>query len=220
MSSAVSKQCKKLRERLPEYAEGTLTGGARARLERHLASCAHCAHELAALQTVIRAVRATEPETVPDTLVPRVRRAVAAAAPAPAGAVSFWARLAVPVALATGLVAISFAFHASRLRESARLASPALTEAAPGEAAPHAGAQAGGPALSRHRAKDELALQAPEETTDGATPLAAARAESEEPGPPPARPLEEADRFATVPEGFRSQAVSYTHLTLPTTPYV
>ena len=206
MSSAVSKQCKKLRERLPEYAEGTLTGGPRARLERHLASCAHCADELAALQTVIRAVRATEPETVPDTLVPRVRRAVAAAVPAPAGAVSFWARLAVPVALATGLVAISFAFHASRLRESARLASPALMEAAPSKAAPGAAGRAGGGAPCRQEAKSDVAPELAEGMTGGAAPLAPARAESEEPGPPPARPRAQADRFAGVSEGFRSQA--------------
>lgn len=205
MSSGVSKECERLREQLPEYAEGTLTGGPRARLERHLASCPHCAQELAALHTVIRAVRATTPEMVPDTLVPRVRRAVAEAIPAPPGAVSFWARLAVPVALATGLVAISFAFHASRLRESATVPRPALTEAAPDEAGPYAGARAGGEAPLRRQAKVEAAPEARKEMAGVAGPVAPALTEGEESGPPPDRRSQSADSFFADAERLPSQ---------------
>jgi len=99
---------------LPEHAEGRLSGRLRARLERHLAGCERCSAELADLRTVIRAVRAVGEDPVPEDLVPNLRRRLAAEGPSPSPAPQFWARMAVPVAVATGLVAVAFAFHVSR----------------------------------------------------------------------------------------------------------
>jgi hypothetical protein len=73
---------------------------------------------VADLRTVIGAVRAVSSEEPPENLVPRVRRAVHQQAPAPAGVRQFWARLAVPVALLTGLVAVSFALRQPQPREA------------------------------------------------------------------------------------------------------
>jgi len=114
MSAGVPRDCEKLRERLPEYAEGRLAGRLRARVERHVSECARCAAEVEDLRTVIAAVRAVPLEETPEDLVPRVRRAIQEEAPAPAGARLLWARLAVPVAVLTVLVAVSFALRAPK----------------------------------------------------------------------------------------------------------
>jgi len=118
MSSGLPRQCERLREWLPEYAEGTLARRLRAQVQRHLGQCARCSAEVADLRTVIGAVRAVSSEEPPENLVPRVRRAVHQQAPAPAGVRQFWARLAVPVALLTGLVAVSFALRQPQPREA------------------------------------------------------------------------------------------------------
>lgn len=114
MSADLTRACEKLRERLPEYAEGRLEGRLRARVERHVSGCPRCAAEVEDLRTVIAAVRAVNPEETPEDLIPRVRRAAQERVPAPAGAGLFWARLAVPVAVLTVLVAASFALRAPR----------------------------------------------------------------------------------------------------------
>jgi len=114
MSADVTKECEKLRERLPEYAEGRLEGRLRSRVEKHVSACPRCAAEVADLRTVIAAVRAVGPEETPEDLIPRVRRAVQEKVPAPAGAGLFWPRLAVPVAVLTVLVAATFALRTPR----------------------------------------------------------------------------------------------------------
>ena len=111
MSADLTRECEKLRERLPEYAEGRLEGRLRARVEKHVSACPRCAAEVADLRTVIAAVRAVGPEETPEDLIPRVRRAAQERIPAPAGARLFWARLAVPVAVLTVLVAATFALR-------------------------------------------------------------------------------------------------------------
>jgi hypothetical protein len=114
MSTGLQRECERLRERLPEHAEGKLGGRLRARLERHLARCERCSAELADLRTVIHAVRAVGEDPVPEDLLPNLRRTLAAQGPSPSPAPQFWARIAVPVAVATGLVAVAFAFHVTR----------------------------------------------------------------------------------------------------------
>lgn len=107
MDSRLSRDCQKLREYLPEYAEGRLAGRARARVERHLGTCARCAHEVAYLRSMIGTVRAIPAESAPDDLVARVCQAIDEQAPAPAAPVFTWVRLAVPAAVLTGVVAVA-----------------------------------------------------------------------------------------------------------------
>jgi hypothetical protein len=116
MSVDLTRECEKLRERLPEYAEGRLEGRLRARVERHVSGCPRCAAEVDDLRTVIAAVRAVGPEETPEDLIPRVRRVAQERVPAPAGAGLFWPRLAVPMAVLTVLVAATFALRAPRQR--------------------------------------------------------------------------------------------------------
>ncbi len=132
MNSASGKECDRLRERLPEYADGSLTGPDSARIERHLADCARCSAELRDLQTVIRAVRSVTPEEVPEDLLPRLRRAVRERVPAPVGLPRFWPRIVVPAALAVGVVAVSFAlFSPRRLTSGERTAAGRVGAEAP-----------------------------------------------------------------------------------------
>jgi len=118
--SSYPRACRKLRERLPEQADGSLQGRTRTEMERHLASCARCRAELDDLRLVIRAVRAVQPETMPEDLAPRAQRAARPSA-APLAPGQFWARVAVPVALATGLVALALAFRTTGPESMARL---------------------------------------------------------------------------------------------------
>ena len=111
MSADLTRECEKLRERLPELAEGRLEGRVRARVEGHVSGCARCAAEVDDLRTVIAAVRAVGPEETPGDLIPRVRRAAQERVPAPARAGLLWPRLAVPVALLTALMAMTFALR-------------------------------------------------------------------------------------------------------------
>jgi anti-sigma factor RsiW len=53
-----------IRDRLPEYLNGTLGARARAEVEAHLASCAECADELALLRLVREAVAEVRPVNV------------------------------------------------------------------------------------------------------------------------------------------------------------
>ncbi len=116
--AALPYECETVREQLPEYAEGVLVGRALARVESHVSGCARCQKEVADLGVVIAAARSVAAEEVPDTLAPRVRRAVQQRAVG--GGRMLWPRLAIPVAVLTGLVAVTFALHAP---EQARYAS-------------------------------------------------------------------------------------------------
>jgi len=113
MSDSVSRQCRRLREWLPEYAEGRLSGEARASVERHLAECGHCTQEVADLRAMLSALRAVPAEAPPDSLVPGVRRAVARHVAAPRQRVPrpFWSRIAIPAAAATGLLAVVLGYR-------------------------------------------------------------------------------------------------------------
>ena len=144
MANVPPRECEKLRERLPEFADGSLSGPDRARLESHLGQCPRCAAELEDLRTVISAVRSIEPDEVPENLLPRLRQAVRERAPAPTGLTRLWPRIAVPVAVAVGVVAISFSLRAPRraalpqgaqdryvtAQAPAKMRAPALTRSA------------------------------------------------------------------------------------------
>ncbi|MBN1460082.1 MAG: zf-HC2 domain-containing protein [Armatimonadetes bacterium] len=103
------KECEKTREQLPEYADGSLVGAPKLAVERHLETCARCTAELAELRTVIAAARAVPQEDPPEHLADRVTRAVRSQAPAAPS--RFWVRLAVPAAVLTGVVAVTFALR-------------------------------------------------------------------------------------------------------------
>ncbi len=113
MSDTVSRQCRQIRERLPEYAEGRLSGESRTAVERHLAECGRCTQEVAELRAVLSALRAIPAEAPPDSLVPGVRRAVArhVAASRRTAPRPFWARIAIPAAAATGLLAVVLGYR-------------------------------------------------------------------------------------------------------------
>ena len=108
-------ECESIRERLPEYAEGALMGSDLTRVEQHVSSCGRCQQEIADLRLVIGAVRSVPADEAPDTLVPRLRRALQKRLPA-ARARPLWPRLAVPVAILTGVIAVSFALRAPQQR--------------------------------------------------------------------------------------------------------
>lgn len=156
MMSVLPYECENARGQLPEYAGGALVGRELARVEQHLASCERCQKEVADLRTVIGAVRAVSPEPMPDTLLPRLRLALQERVPAP-GARLLWPRLAVPLAILTGVVAVSFALRApKRTGGLARGAEVAMAPGRPqatlapqlagkaGEGARRAGGGAGG----------------------------------------------------------------------------
>jgi hypothetical protein len=117
-----------IRERLPEFAEGALGGRDFARVEQHVTSCARCQKEVADLRVVIKAVRAVPADEAPDTLAPRIRRAVQQRAPV-RGRRLLWPRLAIPVAVLTGLIAVSFALRGPQ-QQFARGGGPVLAPAA------------------------------------------------------------------------------------------
>jgi hypothetical protein len=118
MNKGLPRQCKRFREWLPDYAEGALPEHLREPLDRHLTACTRCTAEVADLGAVIGAVRAVASEEPSENLVPRVRRAVHQQTPAPAGLHRFWARLAVPVAVLTGVIAVSFALRQPSSRQA------------------------------------------------------------------------------------------------------
>lgn len=83
-----------LRRRLSAYLEGELAPGTRRRAEAHLAGCAPCRAELAALQRTLSLLRAQRgaAETAPD-LLPQINRRLAAGEGA---APRSWLRRALP----------------------------------------------------------------------------------------------------------------------------
>jgi hypothetical protein len=170
---------------------------------------------------VLAAVRAVPAEAVSEDLIPRVRRAVAERAPAPAIRPHLWARLAIPAAVLTGLIAVSFALRAP-VHRGARVAdeaAPLAQVAAPGGegrglAAFGRGGRAGGAGAPRASVSEEFAppppslerievradVDAPEREA-AAEPAAGERGERQREGPP--GPLLRNDRTMSgyAPEG-------------------
>lgn len=61
--------CRQAVELMTDYLDGVLVAADRARLEEHLAACAHCAEYLAQLRTTIAALGRAEPDDLPDDAV-------------------------------------------------------------------------------------------------------------------------------------------------------
>lgn len=58
--------CREAVALMSEYLDGTLTGSARERLERHLATCAHCTEYLSQLRMTIEALGHADPDALDD----------------------------------------------------------------------------------------------------------------------------------------------------------
>jgi anti-sigma factor RsiW len=87
------------RDRLPDLVNGSLDGGARAIVERHVAGCSDCAAEVELLRRVRRVLAPTAPAFDVATIV--------AALPAPRRSAAPWSRLASwKVAAAVSLFAV------------------------------------------------------------------------------------------------------------------
>jgi hypothetical protein len=214
MSDGLSRECKKLRERLPEYAEGKLGGRLRARMERHLAQCARCAAEVEEIRAVIEAVRAVPSEAVPEHLVARVRRAVHERASAPPAPGQLWTRVAVPVAALTALIAIGFALRspsyrgaapAKALKSEAAMRERPLAPPVPGRARPSRPptieiAEAPQPEVAWQADESEWMARGRDEaaTADAATEAPAEREPPAAPAPSEAPPVAREGAPATL----------------------
>lgn len=116
MSSAVPRQCERLRERLPEYAEGRLLGEPRAAVEQHLAECRRCTQEVADLRAVLAALQSLPAEEMPKHLLLNVRRAVGQHIAGQRRVTSrtpwsSWTRIAIPASAAVGLLAVMLGYR-------------------------------------------------------------------------------------------------------------
>jgi len=125
MSSMLPRECQRLREWLPEYAEGMSAGRRRGRLERHVAGCPRCAQEVADLRAVVRVVRSAQADPLPQAVLAEIRQAVARrAAPRP---VPVWQwRLLAPAAAVAVLAVFALAFHGRMRGEHYGMAGPQL----------------------------------------------------------------------------------------------
>jgi len=132
--SSLPKECMKLRERLPELAEGVLGGRGRARLERHVASCARCASELAGLRVVVSSLRSLSPEPMPARILDSVRQEVARAAPPRVQPVRDWVRLTVASAAGGVVLAIALAFCFTKAGPQGALAPARGQQSVPSQA--------------------------------------------------------------------------------------
>ncbi len=176
MKSVPSRECRQLRQHLPEYADGSLTGPQRARVEDHVGRCPRCAAEVEDLRAITDAVRAIPPDEVPEDLLPRLQRSLRERPPAPAGLPRLWPRIAVPVALAVGLAAVALVLRTPPQydRQAARgvhgdiaESTDAVRAPAPSDSRPSADAdsvriaQASEEAMARRLGLDEAAREEP-----------------------------------------------------------
>lgn len=122
------------------------------------------------MTTVIGALRAVQQNPVPDSLVPRVQRAVHQTVSAATGGGHFWARVTVPVAVATGLAALAFALRAPAPHALKQARAPVVAQA-PAAEQPPAGA-AGAAIPGRGGMRGGRPGGAPRRATPQATPFA------------------------------------------------
>jgi hypothetical protein len=193
MSVGTPRECEKLRERLLAHVDGTLTGDDVPRVNEHLAACARCRLERDDLSMMIATLRGIPPGEVSPDLVSRVRRAVHERAPRPQPIQQFWTRLAVPVAVLTGIIAVSFALRPAvqQPRTAGEVGGRAQRAASP--AAPLADSP-----LASGRLSESAPSHRPPERD--ARELAAARGQ----GVPPLR----VGRPSSAPRGDATQATA------------
>ena len=177
--------CDRIRERLPEFADGALAGRALARLQHHLSSCPRCRAEVDDLRALLRAARSVGLDDIPPNLIPDIQRAVRRAAPGPAPARAPWLRIALPASAAVGLIALALALRTPpRATTTAMLRGPAEsppTGAVIAGRGPRAGRAGGGPgprslaaAPSAPRPEAEAIEQPPRPTPPVPTEIAQA----------------------------------------------
>lgn len=141
-----------MRELLPELVAGSLNAAARARLERHLATCADCASELETLR-LVRASFANTPTVNVSRIVAALPRPVSVAPRRrPPTTVRRWVDWRIAAALTTITVGGLSMAVANRMRQpSVIVPSPAMTPREGGAAAsgidspPNAVVPEGGP---------------------------------------------------------------------------
>jgi hypothetical protein len=134
MSTAPSRQCRALRQWLPEYAEDKLAGPRGAAIAEHLAGCSRCREEVAALRAMLSSLHAVGQEAAPAHVLASIRASLQDPAaprhlPKVRRAPALWTRLAVPIAAATGLVAIAFALRHPAAPPLAAMSPPAAQTA-------------------------------------------------------------------------------------------
>jgi hypothetical protein len=154
---------------LSAYLDGEVPPSERARLERHLASCAECSARRSALEGAIRSVRGLPPVTATEAEHQAMRRAVLEAAPGRGPAWKLFAATAAVAAVLAGIVGVVVV----------RGAAPNATTKA---SAPARSASPPGPALSNDADVLAYARSRPEVRTFLGQPQAAAGAAS--PGAP------------------------------------
>jgi anti-sigma factor RsiW len=76
----MSRECRRLKSRLVQLADGTLSGGERAAVEAHVAACTSCASELELMRADTDLLRSLPGPFAPDGLEPGVMRSVRAVA--------------------------------------------------------------------------------------------------------------------------------------------
>jgi hypothetical protein len=161
--------CEQAREQFSALVDETLTREERADVYAHLATCADCRRELAALERTVALVRGATPVRAPDGFVDRV---VTAARPTPwsvkiaRGAFSPWP-VKIPLGAAALLLVAGLAVLLFRgLETPQRVAQPETPTMASDRAAPAAPA----PPAARQATPDEAMRVRPESPSVGIAP--------------------------------------------------
>lgn len=98
-------QCHETIELFTRYRDGDLDAATRREVETHLASCAHCREEFAAIDAVVASLHELKPEPLPATLPVAIRSRLHAPAERPRAVLVRWA---LPTAAAAALVVVVF----------------------------------------------------------------------------------------------------------------
>jgi hypothetical protein len=122
-------------DRAPAFVMGELPDAERAAIQRHLAGCARCRHELDEVKRALDAVGAWPAEpSLPTALEDRIVRSVAADGVAVAGRVPVvpatgrpWWRSGVAAAVLVGVLSATVGFGAGRLTSGPRSVTPPVS---------------------------------------------------------------------------------------------
>jgi hypothetical protein len=170
-------------EALGDYAEGVPDARARAAMEAHLAGCARCRGDLAAIQAYFRGMADLEPARAPADFLAKVR----ARLPRPSPWARAWAALflpfrSIPVPIAVGLIigvtAITVYMRQGgpATRTEVPAPPPAPSSAAPSSASPSSGSApefaSGSPSDAASQASSEIASGSAGPAADRNEPIA------------------------------------------------
>lgn len=112
---------------LGDYAEGLLDAGARAAADAHLAACAQCRGELAAVQAYFRELADLEPVRAPADFLAKVR----ARLPRPSPWERAWAALLVPFRFVPAPIAVAVILGVTAITVYMRQGGPEIPAAVP-----------------------------------------------------------------------------------------